>query len=53
MVSRNHRAGTIGLSIMSTARHGHGTITGTGKPRGLNQAMQMRDSMIAGDRRKL
>jgi hypothetical protein len=34
-------------------RHGTGTGTGTGKPRGLNKAMQTRDSLIAGDRRKL
>ena len=58
MVSRNHRAGTIALSIMSTGT-GTGTITlaitgtGTGKPGGQNQAMQTRDSLVAGDRRKL
>jgi hypothetical protein len=42
-----HKHGT------ARARHGTSTSTGTGKPRGLNQAMQTRDSPIAGDRRKL
>jgi hypothetical protein len=42
---------TITGTGTGTARHG--TITGTSTPRGLNKAMQTRDSLIAGDRRKL
>ncbi len=74
MVSRNHRAGTIGLPFTGTGTgtststststgtgtgkgkgkgKGTGTGTGTGKTRGQNQAMQTRDSLVAGDRRKL
>jgi hypothetical protein len=37
-----------GHDYMQEQKHG-----ARGTPRGLNQAMQMRDSMIAGDRRKL
>ena len=43
----------MGMGMGTGTGTGTGTSTSTGKPRGQNTAMQTRDLLIAGDRRKL